>query len=196
MTTHFNIGQDLHIFAAMVEHLTPYVYEDELFGHINNSLPKLTLGGLLMRRYRLHALQDMLRDEQAQAFHDAESQLQSIRYEWLSHYRNKLIQEFDSRTHAIQWFLEDCARTPQSCDANWPNEAEKRTIIAHLADEAIEQDAFSPSKQQLLNALDQNMRRFYRKGDFIWDPALEKIYRPDRFWWLYGRPGERLSNED
>ena len=191
MPTHLDIEQDLHIFTEMVKNLTPYLYEEPLFGHMSNRLPKLTVGGLLLRQYRLKHLADMLSSEQKARFHEAESNLESLRYEWLTHYRNKLVQEFESRVHAIEWFVDDCSKDPSTCDANWPNEAEKRTIIAHLVKEATAQDVFSDEHKSKLAQLDQNLHRFVRRGDFLWDAALAKIYPADEFWWLHGRPGER-----
>lgn len=190
MTTHLNLEEDLKVFTAMVEHLTPYLYEDKLFGEINNRLPKLTLGGLLMREYRLRALEGDLTSGQLQRFSEARETLHNLRYEWLSHYKDKLAQEFTSRLNAIKWFLEDCKNDPQTCDANYPNEAEKRTIIHHLVQEAEAQKAYSKEQRTMLSTIDQRLRGLTRGEDFLWDDVLKDIYPRSEFWWLYGRPGE------
>jgi hypothetical protein len=195
MTARLNLEEDLDVFTTMVEHLTPYLYEDKLFGEISNRYPKLTLGGMLARQYRLRALEGDLSSGQLQRFHDARDQLEQLRYEWLSHYKEKLEQEFSSRLNAVRWFLDDCKNDPQTCDANYPNEAEKRTLIHHLVQEAQAKSAFGKEQRSLLQAIDQRLRGLARGETFLWDQQLKDIYPRSEFWWLYGRPGEHRPED-
>lgn len=56
-----DLAQDVRVVAAMAEHLTPYIYEGELYGMLSDpSLPRLTIGGMPMRLARLNALRDQL----------------------------------------------------------------------------------------------------------------------------------------
>ena len=186
-----NLENDLNVFTAMVEHLKPYIYEDQLFGQISNKLPKLTLGGLLMRQYRLQSLEDELSSGQRQRFHTVNETLKSVRYEWLTHFRDKLLHEFNSRMNAMQWFLEDCSKDRKSCDPNWPNEAEKRTIIHHVVHEAEFEKVFTDEHRGTLSAIDARLRGLAVGDTFLWDEDLQPIYPRATFWWLYGRPSER-----
>lgn len=195
MTIHLNLKDDLDVLTAMVEHLKPYLYEKELFGEIGNRMPKLTLGGLLMRKYRLEALEDQLSSGQVQRLHTNVQVLDTLRYEWLSHYKDKLLQEFKSRLNAIQWFLEDCKNSPQLCDANYPNEAEKRTLVHHVIQAAEAEGIFEKEHRTMLRAVDQRLRSLARGENFLWDVQLKSIYPRDTFWWLYGRPGEHKPED-
>lgn len=191
----YDVDADLKAFVAMVEHLVPYVYEKELFGQVDNRLPRLTLGGLLMRRYRIAALRHELKPEQVMAYDAAIQQLEKTRYEWLNHYKEKLLQEFQSRVNALMYFVEDCEASWSSCDANWPNESEKRTIVAHLVEEAKTQNTFATENGAALRQLDQKLRRFFREGAFLWDDRLQEAYPMPEYWWLHGRPGRQSEQE-
>lgn len=185
----FDAGRELNIVSSMVAHLTPYLYEDELFGHISNNLPKLTIGGLLLRLHRLEGLADTLTAGQRQELQKARDHFEGMRYEWQSHYIDKILQEIRARINAIKWYLDDCAENAAGCDSGWPNEAEKRTMIAHLQQAAQRLDALPKDLKASIAGLDSQMRRFYRPGEFIWDERLQPVYPRDDFWWLYGRPG-------
>ncbi|PJF44614.1 MAG: hypothetical protein CUN55_03040 [Phototrophicales bacterium] len=189
--TSYDLQGDLKIFLAMVDHLVPYVYEKELFGQISNRYPKLTLGGVLMRRHRISALRDELAPEQSLAFEEAVQKLETLRYEWLSHYQDKLLQEFHSRINSLVYFVEDCEVSWNSCDANWPNEAEKRTLVAHVVEEAQSLNIFDTEHRAVLTKLDQKLRRFFRESAFLWDERLKAAYPFPQYWWLYGRPGRK-----
>src|SRR5258707_14790510 len=45
----FDIERDVKTVEAMASRLTPYVYENQLYGSMPGDLAKLTVGGLLMR---------------------------------------------------------------------------------------------------------------------------------------------------
>ncbi len=191
----YDLDADHKAFVAMVDNLVPYIYDKELFGQMPNRLPRLTLGGLLMRQHRIGALRHEMKPEQILAFDDAIVRLEKIRYEWLNHYKDKLLQEFQSRVNALTFFVEDCEQSWQSCDANWPNEAEKRTIVAHLAQEATLQGIFEIEQRAILNKLDQKLRRFSRESEFLWDNRLKDAYPMPNYWWLHGRPGRQDTQD-
>ncbi len=182
-----DIKRELRILEAMVSHLTPYLYEDELFGHIDSQLPKLTIGGLLMRLHRLEGL-DLPGDQRAQV-EEARQHFEATRYEWLTHYKAKLEQEINARINSIRWYLDDCVSEPATCDGGWPNEAEKRTMLAHLQTEADAQKTLTTTLRSKIADLDARMRRHCRQEEFFWDEALQVAYPREEFWWLYCRPG-------
>ena len=50
----FNLERDLRVLAAMASSLTPYLYEDELYGYLAGNLPKPTLGAVTYTPLRAH----------------------------------------------------------------------------------------------------------------------------------------------
>ena len=64
------LRRDLAIIKAMVDDMEDYLNSDVLFWPMQEaSYPRLTLGGYLMREYRLLALQDLLNKAERSQLH-------------------------------------------------------------------------------------------------------------------------------
>lgn len=181
-----DIEKKIEALIAMASNLTPYLYEKEVFGELGGSLPKLTIGGLLLRLHQLEHLAPTLSPDQQSRIHDARINFEETRAEWAVHYEEKVLQEMESRLNAILYYLDECAKQEADCAAGWLNEAEKRTIIAHLHDIATQDDFLTSEISQLLAQVDGKIRRHFRTGDFLWDAILQDAYPHEDFWWLYG----------
>lgn len=185
-TLAFDLERDVRALGAMAANLTPYLYEKELYGYLSGDLPRLTVGGLLMRLYRLSRLSDHLSAEQQSIVQDAAINLEAEQAEWGVHYELKLQQELEARLNALSRFLEECREGNSACAASYPVEAEKRVIIEHLRREAAELEVLTPELETRLRQLDHQLRRALTEGPFISDPILQGVYPRDEFWWLYG----------
>lgn len=182
----FDLDRDVEILSAMASSMTPYLYEDEMYGHLSGALPKLTIGGLLLRLYRLSKLDHHLNAEQQAQVQDAHINFEAECSKWAVHYENKLQRELHARMDALDRFLKECADDMQSCANGYPTQAEKRTMIYHLMQESAEQDVLPPETEMRLHQLDERLRRVFREGEFITDERLKTVYPEDMFWWLYG----------
>lgn len=180
-----NVDQELRILTTMASSLTPYLYGDEVYGNLGKQFPQLTVGAILMRLYRLETIADDLSPSQQDSLHEARQQLETARYEWQNHYKEKLQREITARLNTISWFLDDCGDSPASCISGWPSAAEKRTIVAHVVDEAQNLDAYELELRAQVSDVDTRFRSFYKRGPFIWDERLQNAYSRDEFWWLY-----------
>jgi hypothetical protein len=187
----FNLEHDVRVLSAMASNLTPYLYEQEIFAYLGADLPELTLGGLLMRLYRLSRLEDVLTTEQHNLVQDARLNFEAERSKWAVHYENKIQHELKSRASALLQFLDECLEDRTGCTVNYPVQAEKRIMIEHLRGEAQEHDILSEDQDNELKATDQKLRRLFTDGDFITDNLLTEVYPRERFWWLYGTIDER-----
>jgi len=182
-----NIDQELRILKTMTENLTTYLYGDEVYGNLGKNFPQLTIGAVLMRLYRLETIADDLSPSQQNDVHELRQKLEAARYEWQNHYKEKIKREIIARLNTISWFLDDCADSPASCTSGWPSAAEKRTIVAHLVDEAKNLDAYELELRAQVSDADTRFRGFYKKGPFIWDERLQVAYSSAEFWWLYSQ---------
>ncbi len=181
----YDLSRDVQTLAAMASNLTPYMYEDAVFGHLSSDLPRLTLGGVLLRLYRLSRLEAYLDDEQRTLVRDAQINFEAERARWAVHYEQKLQRELETRVHALEQFLADCNRE-QGCAAEYPMQAEKRTMIAHLREEAAEHDVLSEEIASRIGQLDALVRQLTQSGPFVYtDERLTEAYPQARFWWLY-----------
>lgn len=182
----FDLDRDVRILSAMASNLTPYLYEDEMYGYLAGDLPRLTLGGLLMRLYRLSRLEQYLDAEQGSQVKDAQLNFEAERAAWAVHYEKKLGHELVVRQNAFDQYLKECGEDMQVCASNYPGQAEKRTMIEHLRIEAHEHDIWSEELEGRLKELDQRLRRFIVEDHFVFtDPRLQDVYAREQFWWLY-----------
>ena len=185
-TLAFDLDRDLRALATMASNLTPYLYEDEMYGYLSGDLPNLTLGGLLLRLYRLGHLENLLDADQQTMLQDSRINFEAECAKWAVHYETKLQQELHARLDAFDQFLNECGDDLPSCAANYPVQAEKRTIIEHLNDELVELEARPEEIENRLRHIDQKLRRLLVESDFISDERLTAVYPKGRFWWMYG----------
>lgn len=187
----YDVDKDVRALSAMASNLTPYLYEDELYGHLSGDLPRLTLGGLLLRLYRLRRVDGLLDPEQETQVQDAAINFDAARAEWSVHYKSKLAVELKSRLDALDRYLHDCGEQAQGCVAEYPVQAEKRTMIQHLYDELAQESEVPDDLEARMKQVDNRLRRMLSGDDFVFDARLKSAYPPDQYWWLYGRIGGR-----
>src|SRR5258708_39740489 len=111
--TRYDLERDLRAVEAMAARLVPYVYEGELYGLMPGDLPKLTVGGLLMRLHRLSPISDQLSSKQQESVSAAAKRLDDVRREWPVALENKVQREFQARLKAVDHFVNECTESPQ-----------------------------------------------------------------------------------
>lgn len=191
----YDIDADLKALEAMASNLTPYLYEAELYGTLSRNLPKLTVGGLLLRLYRLEGLEDSLSEDQEVRLKDARLNFEQLRSEWMVHYEGKIQQEIRARLRNFAAFMEEYAANSKQAAGAYPVEATRRTIIHHLVREAKHLDLWEEDFADELGRLDVRLQAALDLDNprFIWDDALQPIYPIEPFWWLYSTPQEEKS---
>lgn len=189
----YEAESDLRVLEAMAANLTPYLYEDNLFGTLSPNLPKLTVGALLFRLYRLKGLEEQLSPDQQSRLHDAQLNFQQLRSEWMAHYEGKIEQEIQSRLRSFRNYLDDYGEQATRAREGYPAEATHRTILHHLEQEAHALEIWTEELEEDRQIQDARLRTALgdeAKGDFIWAKALKPLYPREDFWWLYGYPQE------
>ena len=164
--------------------LVPYVYEDELYGPLPGSLPRLTIGGLLMRLSRLQALSASLDDAQQQVVATAQAQVDKTRTEWAVAFEGKVTRELTARLRALGQLVTDCADN-RLCNEVYPSEIEKRVMVAGLQAEAQAQHVLTTQVETQIANIDSRLKQFTKPGDFLWDARLQVAYPKATFWYLY-----------
>lgn len=182
----FDLDQDVRVLSAMASSLTPYLFEDEIFGSLEHNMPRLTLGGLLLRLHRLQCLEDALDVEQLETVKNAQLNFEAERTKWAVHYERKIVRELRSRLMALERFLAECSEKGSGCASEYPVQAEKRTMIHHLVGEASRLNILAEDIELQLNHADQKLRRLLTGSAFITEDILRVAYPPEEYWWLYG----------
>lgn len=199
----YNLERDLQILEAMAAQLDPYLIEEELMwplaGPVKGGMPRLTVGGFLLREYRLTGLRDTLDFSAQQRLHAALTQGRAALAAWPIHTGQKMLREAEMRLHLLDQFLRDCQDESgaRACYENWRIEAEQRTILHHLFAALDSQPGLDPDPlavmQATLRRVDSGLRGYaLAEGtrQFLWESDLARLYPPDVFWWLWIAPAE------
>lgn len=190
----YDPNRDLEEARAMVEALQEYLIGDQLYGTLGSgwfggrNQPSLTVGALLLRLRRLHALENLLTDAQRRELAQISAQHEGIRAEWRQHYVDKLLLEGNSRLKAMSTFFEECTDDPRLCPNIYLPEALRRTIVQEVLAELGALHAESEDLAREARGVDSRLRRFTAPSPFVWASGLEPAYPEREFWWLYAKP--------
>jgi hypothetical protein len=181
-------ARELAVLTKMADELKDYLLSDVLFWQMQagSDFPKLSLGRLLLARYRLRAVDERLTPEQrAQAQH-TEQRLAHVLGQWQVAAERHAARELHARANLWQRFWEECAEHPAACADNYAQEVTQRAIAGLLLRE-FPRVAETPEARALA-ALDETVRPRLRRDGFVWDEPLRPGFPEADFWFLYGHP--------
>jgi hypothetical protein len=183
----YDLDNDVRAVEAMAASLVPYVYDDELYGMLPGTLPRLTVGSLLMRLHRLHVITDLLTARQQGIVVEAQRLLDEARQAWHVAYTGKLKREFKARADALDQYFSEGVENPRAAAEHYPSAMEKRVMIEHLYGELEALGELTDAIKSRLPMIDNAIRRFVETDAFRWDARLERAYPSDMYWFLYRR---------
>ena len=169
--------QDLAFVQTGLEELETYLLSDELFWPLAGpaSLPRLTIGGLLLAMRRVQG-------RSPAAAIRAEAALDLVRSKWRSAWEKKARREVHARIALWTNYLADARQTPGMQDESYPQQVQVRAMLQLLAGELSEVLPGLP----VLADLDIVLRSTWLPGAFAWDADLQAIFPREEFWFLYG----------
>lgn len=194
--TTYSLDHDLEEARDMAAALEDYVRGDSLYGSVGGlytsdpSVTSLTVGNLLLRLRRLHALKATLSPEQSAVLAQAQAEHDRVRGEWAVHYTQKATDEMTARLRSLANFAAECEDAPEACADNYLPEALRRTVVQELADAVPDTGMNSTVAER-----DHQLRRITAASPFPWDAALKPVYPQDKYWWLYARPTGETQRE-
>lgn len=189
----YELSRDLSILVAMAAEIEPYLDSDVLFWHMSTSrMPALTLGGYLMRQHRLLALQDLLSDQQISELDAAVLQYNNALVEKIVRFEQKAHRELGARLRQWSEYLKDVDRGTASSTSNYSTAVEARAMIAAVQ-EQLQLAPFTLEEHisQQIALIDNQLGRFWEKGEFVWPDKWQPAYPEMEYWWLYGKPRDR-----
>lgn len=196
MAATYDISKDLKEASAMARGLSDYVRGDELYGNAGGGffsrMPSLTVGALLLRLRRLHALRGDLNERQQKTLDEAVNAYETVRKEWTTHYEEKLLREAKSRIDAMQGFFRECRDSMSRCAGIYRPELLRRSIVQEIERELQELRVEDDELQDKIRGADGRLRAFLRDDQFQWDERLQDLYPKSEFWWLYQKPPQEL----
>ncbi len=183
------LKQDLVTLEAFAEEMDAYLRADGLFRPMGPLLPQLTLGGYLMRQYRLLHLRGRLDSAENQRLDHALTRYQQALVEKIVRFEQHAYHELDARLRQWKEYLRDLQGDPSSGTSYYATAVEPRVML----DALVEQLTSPPYRlesdvPQRLIPLDRHLRARQHGDDFVWPIEWQAAYPRDRFWYLYGSP--------
>jgi len=166
--------QDILFLTESLPQLQDYLLSNELYWPLNNSLPRLTPGSVLLALARL----DVTLPDEARKFR---SQLDSVRSRWRVAWEKKAAREMAQRLRLWSQYLSDYQYASESA-GSYPTEVRGRAILQLLLPETPD----VPEKSTLAE-LDAMLKMRLVSGKFVWDAALQAAFPKNDYWFLYGK---------
>jgi hypothetical protein len=184
---------DLRILEAMAAEMDDYLRNGNLFWPLSDStLPRLTLGGYLMREFRLLALRRQLSAADQQRLDAAEAQFEEALIEKVVAFETKAHEEIRARLRQWNEYLKELRDPSLAAGDYYSSAVETRAMLAALLNK-LESPPYRLDRRVLneLASFDRVLANFWEAGEFIWPVGWEDAYPRQRYWWLYGRPRAR-----
>ncbi|MFN2223110.1 MAG: hypothetical protein PVH65_03355 [Chloroflexota bacterium] len=187
------LKDDLKILEAMAAEMDEYLRNGNLFWPLSDSsLPRLTLGGYLMRQHRLLALRQQLSDADQERLDAAEAQFEEALEEKVVAFETRAHKELRARLRQWHEYLKEL-RDPSLVAGDYYSSAvETRAMLAALLNK-LETPPYKLDRRVLneLASFDRVLANYWEAGEFIWPETWAEAYPRQRYWWLYGRPRTR-----
>jgi len=182
--------RDVAIIVAMSAEVADYLDSDVLFWSMQSSgMPKLTLGGYLMRQYRLLTLADQLSMEEQQQLNRAVSHFNRALIERVVRFEKKAHVELEARIRQWGELLRDVEIEGKIAPGNYATAVETRAMLAAITEKLQKRPyQLQPRVMPRIDLLDRNLQRYWEPGNFIWSTDWQEAYPQVDFWWLYGLP--------
>jgi hypothetical protein len=182
--------RDLEILEAMIAELDDYLMSEATHWPMaKGDMPKLTVGGCLMRQQRLQVVRQHF-DAVDQARLDTALQL-------LANQLTKNVVRFEKRMHQelrarlADWsgYLRHMASRMMADVDYYASVVDARIVMTATIDE-LQKPPYRLDSRILdeLATLDRNLNGRWLSGDFVWPAVWQPAYPQETYWQLYGRP--------
>lgn len=185
------LHNDLVALEAMAAEMADYLDSDILFWPMTEGdLPRLTLGGYLMRQHRLLGLRDLLSMQEQDRLHRAINQYHKSLEERVVRFENRAHEELEARLRQWRGYLSELKEGASV--AYYESAVEPRAMIeALIAQLRVQPYQLQSEIPQKLALLDRQLRHVWQPGAFIWPNEWKQAYPSEKFWWLYGHPRKK-----
>lgn len=183
---------DLRYVNTCLGALRHYVTMDDLYYPLGLTMPikvapypPLTPGNLLFYMTRLRGGRDSdnLNKRLADGINGADEEFGILLNDWAANWNRKVLLEINIRMRQWENYLDELARNYQDNAPHYKNEARTRAILDLL----IENGTGSVSiKTKRLLELDEQLKRYFHSGKFIWNADYAEGFKKETFWYLWG----------
>lgn len=182
--------QDLEIFAEMVAEMDAYLSSEATRWKMKKGdMPKLTIGGCLMRHHRLPVVRSQLGIAAQKRLEIAQQSFTQALADNMVGFENKMHQELHARLSDWSSYLRHMVSRMVADVVYYASVVDVRVVIEAMIDE-LQKPGYHFDQQILeqVTALDNNLQVRWQIDEFIWPTVWQPCYPPEKYWWLYGRP--------
>ncbi len=182
--------QDLYILEAMVAELDAYLDSDATQWPMRqDGLPKLTIGGCLMRQKRLQALRHHLMPEDQTCLDTVVHTFNTLLNERVVRFESRAHDELHARLREWTVYLRNVTSQKVREKDYYAHTVDTRLVIAALVDKLQTPPyRLSPQIAHDVAHMDNYLKAQWESGEFVFSPVWQAAYPADRYWWLYGCP--------
>ena len=186
-----DLKRDLDILEAMADEMNDYLISDVLYWNmVKGDMPKLTLGGYLVRAYRLSKLPSLLNEEEKGRLETAVAKFNEAVTEKIIRVETHAHEELGVRARQWGTYIDDLRRDGVRVAVNYKSAVENRAMIEALVD-CLETAPYQFNREAMgnLGMMDHGLKTFWKSDGFIWPIDWQPAYPQGKFWWLYGNIG-------
>jgi hypothetical protein len=190
MTKYEILRTDIGVLERMVAEIEEYLKSECTHWVMGDGeLPRLTLGGYLMREHRLLFLCKDLPAVDQQRLQRVVTQFEKALEEQVVRFEKRAHQELHARLREWVSHLRSMTTYKTEQLANYVNVVDTRVVIEAMVDK-LQTPPYQLERQVLeeLEVLDQNLSNRWQEGEFIWPAVWQLVYPRKKYWWLYGHP--------
>lgn len=180
------LTQDLKIFRRFIEEMDDYLSVSKLFYNLGPTMPKMTIGGLLMRQARLLQGRELLDQPAQNELDKAVADLQASLSGRIVAFEKKAHEELEARLRQWKEYLGDIQKDKSAADFHH-NSVESRVMIQAIIDQlSLPPYQLNSQVPSRVTALDEILQSRWISGNFVWQDGLQSAYPKDTYWYLYG----------
>ena len=185
--------QDLFILGAMAAEMDEYLRSQVLFWPLSQAnLPRLTVGGYLMRQHRLLTLGHLLNNEEIVRRDAAVVQFNQALDEKVVRFEERAHQECHARLRQWGEYLKELHDRNLAVADFYHSHVQTRAMIAALMAKLKRPPyEFDDRVEAQLATYDQVLKNYWIPGEFAWPNGWQPAYPKSEYWWLYGSPRDQ-----
>ena len=187
---HQILERDLTILEEMVVEIDGYLMSEATHWIMaRGDMPKLTIGGCLMRQHRLSVVRDQLEPAEQVRLDTILERLEEALKEKVVRFEDKGHQEVHGRLSEWTGYLRDLTSRMATEAEYYASVVDTRVVITALLNKLrLPPYQLNPHVPNEVDQLDGHLRSRWHSGEFVWPAVWQPAYPADEYWWLYGRP--------
>lgn len=190
--------RDITILEQMSIELGAYLMSDsQHWTMARGDMPRLTVGGALMRLHRLGILRQRLQPNEQTRYDLANGRIDDLQAENLVRFERRAHQELHARMSEWIGHLRHWANLGGVSVGDYAKDVDIRVVITATLDR-LQQAPFRLDAQipQELDTVDKHLRGNWIDGDFVWAEVWRQAYPHHLYWWLHGQPKSKVVSGD